>query len=674
MRPERYVDAQAVGNSHTFMPSQSPTVDHGRRNLRGAGAALAQRVAAFRAARRHTIMVRILRVLFPLLAISGLGFYAVILQSQFKLGSGTLKPGQVQITADDLKMKNPTYFGVTKDDGKYVVKAREAAVDLSMTGPIKLDGIDGELVQASGVKTVLKAGRGTLERDKGEMVLFEGVQVDTSSGMKARLKTATVYNKEHRVVSNDALTAEMPTGSLTARTMDLWTEKKRGTFTGDVALRLVQTPTSNGTRPQIGLGGDPKQPIDIKSQRFDIDDMALTAAFTGGVIALQGDTQLRSSQLHVTYESKTGVNMSTPASTGGLPKVVMPGADTSGTELTKLSAREAVVMTSTDRRVIADSADFDVKADSALLQGNVEVTQGRNVLRGGRLAVDRKHGRSRLDNPANGDRPAGRIATTFYQGADIRPAGVKPKPDAETIGGGFGAFRSDPNAPMDIDADTLDVNDTIKTAVFRGAVNARQGEFHVQTSELNVFYSGQTGLMQRVATDESLTKGVGAQISKIETRGGTSIRSKDGQEAIGDNALFDMKANTVVMSGKAGVTLQQGPNITHGTRLKIDLKSGEARIETDRSGPHVNASPPTAAQQSISAKAGIAPPPQPDGNACRSSTGQPCAVLYPEQLKNANEQRTKTGSEGQVKSDASKRTTTQGWQPSTSPSPVYRGN
>lgn len=210
--------------------------------------------------------------------------------------------------------------------------------------------------------------------------------------------------------------------------------------------------------------------------------------------------------------------------------------------------------------------------------------------------------------------------------------------------------------------------------MFRGAVNARQGEFHVQTSELNVFYSGQTGLMQSVAGDEPATKGAGAQISKIETRGSTIIRSKDGQEAIGDNALFDMKANTVVMTGKAGVTLQQGPNITHGTRLKIDLKSGEARIETDRSGSQVNAQPQTAAQQSIGAKPGVAPPPQPDGNACRSSTGQPCAVLFPEQLKKANEQRATTGAESRPKPETSQRTTTQGWQPSTSPSPVYRGN
>ncbi len=426
---------------------------------------------------------------------------------------------------------------------------------------------------------------------------------------------------------------------------------------------MTQQPTTTGTRPQIGLSADPKQPVDIQSQRFDIDDLARTAIFTGGVLASQGETQLKSSTLHVTYESKGGSGTPAPVP----QKSALPGGGSS--ELTRLSAQDSVVITSSDRRVIADSADFDVKGDQALLQGNVEITQGRNVLRGGRLTVDRKVGRSRLDAPAGGGRPAGRITTTFYQGQEQKGGG-KPKVESSASSEGFGAFRSDPNAPMDIDAETLDVNDVAKSAVFRGAVNARQGEFHVQTTELNVLYSGQTGLMQTTGSDDASAKGSSAQISKIETRGSTVIRSKDGQEAIGENAVFDMKSNTVVMTGKSGVTLQQGPNLTHGTRLKIDLNTGEARVETDRSGPQVNPIAPSAAQQNITAKAGVAPPPQPDGNACRSSTGQPCAVLFPEQLKQMNEQRLKKAAEG----DGAKRGATKGWQPSTSPSPVYRGN
>ena len=48
-------------------------------------------------------------------------------------------------------------------------------------------------------------------------------------------------------------------------------------------------------------------------------------------------------------------------------------------------------------------------------------------------------------------------------------------------GGVLGTFKTDPNAPMDIEADTLDVYDADKQAVFRSNVKAQQGDFVVRT-------------------------------------------------------------------------------------------------------------------------------------------------------------------------------------------------
>ena len=58
----------------------------------------------------------------------------------------------------------------------------------------------------------------------------------------------------------------------------------------------------------------------------------------------------------------------------------------------------------------------------------------------------------------------------------------------------FGTFKTDPNAPMDVEADTLDVYDTEKQAVFRGNVKSQQGDFVVRTVEMVAFYTGQAGL------------------------------------------------------------------------------------------------------------------------------------------------------------------------------------
>jgi lipopolysaccharide export system protein LptA len=108
----------------------------------------------------------------------------------------------------------------------------------------------------------------------------------------------------------------------------------------------------------------------------------------------------------VKYEGKSGA---------GLPGVAAsPGSDAGNTRVTFLWARNGVDITAgADRRVTSDLADFDVAADTALFAGNVHVTQDKNVLTGGKLFVDRKGGRSRLDDDTPG---GGRIAAMFYQG------------------------------------------------------------------------------------------------------------------------------------------------------------------------------------------------------------------------------------------------------------------
>ena len=156
---------------------------------------------AFRRARRHSLLVRVLRLALPIGALAVVAYLRPTLGVSWKLGPGRLNVGEVQLTADDLTMKNPSYFGVTKDGGRYEVRAKKAIVEFNQDAPIKLIDIDGDLVQANDVVTKLKAKHGLLDNAKSELELFDGIEIDASNGLKARLSRATVYNKEHRIVS-----------------------------------------------------------------------------------------------------------------------------------------------------------------------------------------------------------------------------------------------------------------------------------------------------------------------------------------------------------------------------------------------------------------------------------------------------------------------------------------
>ena len=357
----------------------------------------------------------------------------------------------------------------------------------------------------------------------------------------------------------------MPTGRVRGATMTMRTDTKETTFVGDVAVHLKASTPAGGTTPVTpAFGRDSRQPVDVTSEQLYVNDVAKTALFMGGVVAVQGDSTLKTPELRLAYEGKAASELA--SADAQQPQ--------ESSRLSRLVAKNGAVVTiGADRRVTSDEAEFDAKADTALFTGNVVVNQLKNVLQGRRLFVDRKTGKSRLEAPAEAGQPAGRIAATFYQ--NDGKTGTQPKPKSQAgeaasavQGSVFGTFKTDPNAPIDVEADTLDVHDQAKQAVFRGKVKSQQGDFIVRTIEMTVFYTGQTGFGLPSSGDEAAGKG-GSQLTRVEARQKVLIVSKDGQTATGDWANFDVKANTVLMGDH--VVVSRGKDVAEGPRLKIDL-------------------------------------------------------------------------------------------------------
>lgn len=594
-------------------------------------AAARAKLKAFRTARRHTWLVRSLKIAFPVLVVLAFAGYAALLRGTVSVGAGKLSVGKVEVTADDLKMKNLTYFGVTKDGGKYDVRAKEATVDFAQTGPVRLDFIEGDLTQQNGVVTRLKSRRGLLDNKKGEMELLDGVEIDATNGLAARLRSAKVFNKEHRIVSQQPVVAAMPAGQIEANAMDLEAKARKGVFTGNVRVRLTQSET--GSKANLGLAREAKGPVDVRSQKLDMDDTAKVANFTGGVTAQQGETTLQASALKVSYEGKTTVP------DGGLATVAATDGDAA--RVTRLvAAGNVTIVAGADRKITSDAVDLDVRNDSALFTGGrVEIQQGANRLAGRRLSIDRRSGRSRLDAPAEGRTPAGRIQTMFVpQNADKQ---TKPSARAEDAGGAIATFKTDPNAPMDIEADSLDVSDPAKQAVFRGRVVAKQADFTIHAAELVANFSGETGLMNTGGTPAQ--KG-SAQITKVDAKNKVQITSKDGQEATGEWATFDTKANTVVLGG--GVTVKRGRDVVIGPRLRIDTVTGVAQFENDPGvGAVGTALPAQASPRSAAGPGGLpavsAPTPAP-AVPSNCAPGRQCITMYPDDAKKAAKEKVKT--------------------------------
>jgi len=120
----------------------------------------------------------------------------------------------------------------------------------------------------------------------------------------------------------------------------------------------------------------------------------------------------------------------------------------------------------------------------------------------------------------------------------------------------------DDNAPVDVGADRIEVQDRNNRAIFSGNVVARQGNLQLNSARLTVVYADAAGS--------------GTDIKRLEASGGVTLRSPT-ETARSQYAIYDLDRGIVTMIG--GVTLNQGGNHVQGGRLVLDLDTNRAVMD-----------------------------------------------------------------------------------------------
>jgi lipopolysaccharide export system protein LptA len=141
-------------------------------------------------------------------------------------------------------------------------------------------------------------------------------------------------------------------------------------------------------------------------------------------------------------------------------------------------------------------------------------------------------------------------------------------------------FSQNHDQPVHIEAATLEVRDKDKVATFSGNVHVTQGDTNLRCKSLVVFYE-QEG--KKGSTLPAADPGPGGQqrIKRLEARGGVVVTQKD-QTATGNLGIFDMKTNTVTLTGN--VVMTQGKNVLRGDKLVVNLTSGVSKVESAKNG------------------------------------------------------------------------------------------
>ena len=620
----------------------------------GSGLVIAgDRSREFGRANRHSIAIRVLRIGLPIVGVAISALYVWTMLDTAGYGRAP-SPPTISATLDkEITMDNPKYEGFSKDGGTYTLTSKTAIPDLTNPSLVKLNEITGVMFDARKSRTDMTAVHGLFDNKANRLDLSDGIDVITQTGMHAKLQTATMMTKEGTLVSRTPVEIDMPSGTVTSNAMSLNQKTHDVTFLDAVKAHLVPqakpdaAASVNVMPPPTGLPahafGQSSAPVDVTSDRLDVHDASKTAKFSGRVHAVQSAATLDTEALDIAYDggNPTGATagLADPAQpaakikhiTAPLPVVMTQAsgervsgesADFDAAEETAIVTGNVVMTAGPDRRATAARVEFKQKPDTFLLTGNVVVTQARNELRGRNLFVDRKSGKTELTSPADGASPKSRIFARLYQGDGKPGPPAKTAPDPGAAATGITNFKTDPNAPVDIEADKLNADDTRKVAIFTGDVKAAQGDFIIRTPELVASYNGDAGLANMGAPGSAAAAGVPAkapaQLTRIEARGKVIVTSKVGQEVTGDTAVFDTKANTVLISGKE-VILTQDKNVVRCNKIKIEMATGQSNCQWE-------SVVGDSASAAIAAATGASPAPTSGTKAAR-----PSVLFYPEE-------------------------------------------
>ena len=127
-------------------------------------------------------------------------------------------------------------------------------------------------------------------------------------------------------------------------------------------------------------GGDSSKPINIQAVKLDYFDKQQKLVYTGNVIAVQGDSMLKSSVLTIFLApKKTGESSPSQSSTNQVQHMIADGP---------------VTLLQRDQIGTGDHGDYDKVSNTVVLTGNVTLSQGPNVTKGDKLVYDLKSGQA----------------------------------------------------------------------------------------------------------------------------------------------------------------------------------------------------------------------------------------------------------------------------------------
>jgi lipopolysaccharide export system protein LptC len=201
---------------------------------------------AFRAARRHSRLVRILRLAIPVAVLLGLTIISLItyfnpLRMLTKL---PVNINDLVVSGTKITMERPHLSGFTRDQRAYEFTADAAAQDLTKPDIVELHNIYAKVEMQDKTLMEMSALNGIYDTKGETLKLLENILLHSSTGYHGRLSEATVDVRKGNVVSDHPVELEMLQGTLNANRLEIVESGDLVRFLNGVDMTLMLNNTA----------------------------------------------------------------------------------------------------------------------------------------------------------------------------------------------------------------------------------------------------------------------------------------------------------------------------------------------------------------------------------------------------------------------------------------------
>jgi lipopolysaccharide export system protein LptC len=215
---------------------------------------------AFRAARRHSRLVRVLRVALPIAVVAALAVTVLItyLNPLRMLSSLPVNIDKLVVSGTKITMEKPRLAGFTHDARAYEMSAEAAQQDLTKPDLVELHNLHAKLQMQDKTMMTMSAADGLYNAKTQTLQLKKDILLFDKT-YEGRLSEATIDISKGNVVSNAPVELKMLQGKLNANHLEVVDSGDLVRFTNGVTMDLKLS------QPSSAQGKSQRQPRSLGS-------------------------------------------------------------------------------------------------------------------------------------------------------------------------------------------------------------------------------------------------------------------------------------------------------------------------------------------------------------------------------------------------------------------------